>query len=78
VTYEDLLSNGSLSMKDYDTLIEAMRGANAAVEEMRSITDWLAAERRHRGMEAQLGIPVSPVLHAYLAARHEALAAALV
>lgn len=78
MTFEDLLADGTLTMANYDKLIAAMRGANEAVETMRDLVGHLRAERRLHAMELSLGIPVSAMTHAYLAAGHAALAEALV
>lgn len=78
MTFEDLLADGTLTMESYDRLIRAMRGANEAIDTMASLADWLRAEKRFRAMEVRLGIPVSPMTHAYLAAGHASLAEALV
>jgi hypothetical protein len=78
VSFDDLLADGTLTMENYDRLIRAMRGANEAIDTMRDLADWIRAEKRLRSMEVNLGIPVSPITHAYLAAGHAALTEALV
>lgn len=78
MTFDDLLADGTLTMDSYDRLIRAMRGANEAIDTMAELANWLRAEKRLRRMEARLGIPVSPMTHAYLAAGHAAVMEALV
>lgn len=78
MTFEDLLADGTLTMDNYDRLIQSMRGANEAIETMSDLADWIRAERRSREMEVRLGIPVSPTTHASLAASYAAVQEALV